>query len=74
MVLDPNTSFCLCSQCFHLLNVLTLFSPPGGVGMYVCMVIIYSGLRINRVSKVADPAHGELNRENEYYPVPVVRA
>ena len=27
-------------------------------------------VRINRVSKVANPARGQLNRENEYFPCP----
>ena len=38
--------------------------------MYVCRVIIYSK-RIDRPGKVAYPARGQLNRENEYFPVPV---
>ena len=37
------------------------------VCMYVCMVITYS-----RVGKVANPARGQLNRENEYSPIPYV--
>ena len=40
------------------------------VCMYVCMVITYSRVWINRV-KVANPARGQLNRENENSPVPV---
>ena len=40
------------------------------VCMYVCMVITYSRLWINR-GKVANPARGQLNTENEYSPVPV---
>ena len=39
--------------------------------LYVCMVITYSRVWINRVGKVANPARGQLNRENEYIPVPV---
>ena len=35
-----------------------------------CMVITYSRVWINRV-KVTNPARGQLNRENEYSPVPV---
>ena len=42
------------------------------VCMYVCMIITYSRAWINRVRfKVANPARGQLNRENEYSSVPV---
>ena len=37
---------------------------------YVCMVIIYSK-SMDRPGKVANPARGQLNRENEYFPVRV---
>ena len=36
----------------------------------VCMVITYSKC-IDQPSKVANPARGQLNRENEYFPVRV---
>ena len=36
----------------------------------VCMVIIYSKSK-DQPGKVANPARGQLNRENEYLPVPV---
>ena len=35
------------------------------------MVITYSRVWINRPGKVVDPARDQLNRENEYSPVPV---
>ena len=38
--------------------------------MYVCMVIIYSKGK-DQPGKVANPARGQLNREKEYFPVPV---
>ena len=38
--------------------------------MYVCMVITYSKSKDQPV-KVVDLARGQLNRENEYFPVPV---
>ena len=38
--------------------------------MYVCMVITYSK-SMDQPGKVANPARGQLNRENEYSPVPV---
>ena len=41
------------------------------VCMYLCMVITYSRVWINRAIKVANPARGQRNRENEYFPVPV---
>ena len=39
--------------------------------MYVCMVITYSRVWINQVSKATNSARGQLNRENKYIPVPV---
>ena len=36
--------------------------------MYVCMVVTYSK-SMDQLGKVADPARGQLNRENEYFPV-----
>ena len=39
------------------------------VCMYVCMVITCSK-SIDQPGKVANPARGQLNRENEYFPVP----
>ena len=50
--------------------------PPCGhpvwiyVCMYVCMVITYCK-SMNQPGKVANPARGQLNRENEHFPVPV---
>ena len=38
--------------------------------MYVCMVITY-GKNEDQPGKVANPARGKLNRENEFFPVPV---
>ena len=37
--------------------------------IYVCIVITYSRVWIDRVRKVANPARGQLNRENEHSPV-----
>ena len=42
----------------------------GTTCMYVCMGITYSKSK-DRPGKVASPACGQLNRENEYFPVPV---
>ena len=36
--------------------------------MYVCMVITYSK-SMDQPGKVANPARGQMNRENEYIPV-----
>ena len=36
--------------------------------MCVCIVI---RVRVNQPGKVAKPAHGQLNRDNGYFPVPV---
>ena len=38
--------------------------------VYVCMVITYSK-SMAQPGKVANPARGQLNRKNEYFPVPV---
>ena len=38
------------------------------VCMYDCMVITYSKGK-GQLGKVADPARGQLKRENEYFPV-----
>ena len=38
--------------------------------MYVCIVITYSKGK-DQPGKVANPARGQLNRENEYFFVPV---
>ena len=40
--------------------------------MYVWLAIIYSKGK-DQLGKVANPARGQLNRENEYFPV-LVRA
>ena len=39
--------------------------------MYVRMVIIYSKSSMDQPGKAANPACGQLNRENEYFSVPV---
>ena len=39
------------------------------VCMYVCMVITY--IAKDQPGKVANPARGQLNRENGFFPVPV---
>ena len=38
--------------------------------MFVCVVITYSK-SIDQPGKVTNPARGQLNRENEYFPVSV---
>ena len=38
--------------------------------LYVCMAITCSK-SMDQPNKVANPARGNLNRENEYFPVPV---
>ena len=43
--------------------------------MYVCMYVCMYGHHIqqsmDQMGKVANPARGQLNRENEYSPIPV---
>ena len=38
--------------------------------IYICMVITHSKSK-DRTGKAANPAPGQLNWENEYFPVPV---
>ena len=40
---------------------------------YICMVthIQYSSKSVDQSGKVANPARGQLNKENEYFPVRV---
>ena len=40
------------------------------VCLYVCKVITYSKGK-GQPGKVANPARGQLNRENHFFPVPV---
>ena len=40
------------------------------MSMYLCMVITYSK-SVNQPGKVVNPARGQLNRENDFFPVPV---
>ena len=44
--------------------------PGTYICMYVCMVLTCSK-STDQPGKVANPACGQLNRENEYFPVPV---
>ena len=46
------------------------FRFTGAVFMYVCMVITYSKGK-DQPGKVANPARGQLNKENYFSPVPV---
>ena len=42
--------------------------------IYVCMIHtyqVYSSKSMDQPGKIANPARGLLNRENEYFPVPV---
>ena len=41
------------------------------INMYVCMVITYTKRSMNQPGKVVNPSRGQLNRENEYFPVAV---
>ena len=50
--------------------LLTVFGQATTVCMCVCMVIAYSK-GMDQPGKVANPARGQLNRKNEYFPVPV---
>ena len=43
-----------------------------GQRKYVCMVITYSKGK-DQLGKVANPARGQLNREHEFFRVPVPR-
>ena len=47
---------------------LFFFLQESCTSEYVCMVTTYSK---DQPGKFANPARGQLNRENEYFPVPV---
>ena len=60
-----------CLGCYEF-GIIVVFSlaVDFGTKYYVCMVITCSK-RKDQPGKVANPARGQLNGENEYFPVPV---
>ena len=48
----------------------TAVKRKGSMYWYVCMVLTYSEGK-DQPGKVDNPARGQLNKENEYSPVPV---
>ena len=48
---------------------LSAFAPDNSVSMYVWLS--YIAKSIHQPDNVANPARGQLNREKEYFPVPV---
>ena len=54
---------------------LALILPRGDLCMYVCMyvciVITYYSKIKDQPGKAANPARGQLNRENDFFPVPI---
>ena len=50
---------------------LFLELPCTYVFMYVCMYGHTYSKSMDKPGRVANPARGQLNRENEYFPVPV---
>ena len=72
----PRKRFCLCSLCSHP-NVLSFFPPCPGDAQKVWMRPDFS---LNSMfsqhvdqrgsSVVGNPARGQLNRENDSFPVP----
>ena len=61
---------------FIKLHITAQFGPViysfyATVCMYVCMVITYSKSSMDQPGKVANPDRGQLNRENESFPVSV---
>ena len=53
-----------------LLERVPFVAPDQRFSFYVCMAITYSKGN-DKSGKVANPTRGQLNRENEYFPVPV---
>ena len=51
-------------------NLINTHTHTKHVCMYLSIVIIYSK-SMDQPGKVANPARGQLYRENEYFPVPV---
>ena len=60
------------SGSFFFYTVATVESASSchTVCMYVCMYVWFQ-LSMDQPGKVANPAHGQLNRENGFYSVPV---
>ena len=55
-------------------KILSVHSQDDNVAvtvLYVCMYCHACGKSMDQSGKVANPARGQLNRENEYFPVPV---
>ena len=67
---DPNRDKKLCDSTSNGTDQYQNGSSNLLVYMYVCMVITYSK-SMDQPGKVANPARGQLNRENEYSRVPV---
>ena len=63
----------LVGKCLSLIvphNIVLLLFDTTQYSMYVCMVITYSK-SMDQPGKVANPSRGQMNRENQYFPVPV---
>ena len=54
----------------HYLYEVGTFKVPATI-VALCIVITY-GKSMDQPSKVANPARGQLNREKEHFPVPVL--
>ena len=77
MYLPCNQSICSCisDSAVHVLTFVLYISSirivlDRRIQQYVCMAITYSK-SMGQPGKVANPARGQLNRENEYFPVRV---
>ena len=54
--------------------VLKLLCTGGQFLSWSCPIHVYFSKSMDQPSKVNNPARGQLNRENEYFPAPPVRA
>ena len=64
--------FASLSRTHYWYEVDMLKVPAIYVFMYVCMYSHTYSKSMNQPGKIANPARGQLNRENEYFPVPVL--
>ena len=59
------------SGCVQIFLKIQYCNVPCFLDMYVCIYGNTFSKSMDQLGKVAIPTRGQLNRENEYFPVPV---